>query len=458
MTHVKPTTAHLSGEPPSRASGRPRVVIIGGGFAGMSAARALRKPPVDVILLDRTNHHVFQPLLYQVATAVLAANDVSSPIRRMLRRQKNTTVLLAHVHEVDVDRKVVLIDDERREIPYDYLIVAAGARHAYFGHDEWELIAPGLKTLTDAAEIRRRFLLAFELAEKEEDPDKRDALLTFVIVGGGPTGVELAGMIPAVARDVFPREFRRVDTRRARVLLIEALPRILPTFREELAVRAERDLRELGVEVRTDTRVQELKPGMVHTDKGDIPAHAVFWAAGNVASPLGAFLNAPRDKAGRVEVLPDLSIPGHPEIFVVGDMAAVKQDDDELVPGVAPAANQQGEHAARNIIRTLRDMPREAFRYRDKGSLATIGRHRAVADFGRLKLKGAIAWWFWLIVHIMYLAGFRNRISVLIEWAYAYVTNQRGARLIMERDYPDPVSPLRNPAPQKEEAELRPKW
>lgn len=458
MTSLKPTTSHLSGEPPSQASGRPRVVIIGGGFAGMSAARALRKAPVDVILIDRTNHHVFQPLLYQVATAVLAANDVTSPIRRMLRRQANTTVLLAHVHEIDVDRRVVLIDEERREIPYDYLVVAAGARHSYFGKDEWERLAPGLKTLTDAAEIRRRFLLAFELAEKEEDPDKRDALLTFVIVGGGPTGVELAGMIPAVAHDVLPREFRRVDTRRARVFLIEALPRILPTFPEDLAARAERDLLELGVDVRKETRVEALEPGLVRTDKGDIPAYAVFWAAGNVASPLGGFLKAPRDKAGRVEVLPDLSIPGHPEVFVVGDLAAVKQEDDSLVPGVAPAANQQGEHAARSIARTLRGEGREAFRYRSKGELATIGRHRAVADFGRLKLRGAIAWWFWLFVHIMYLAGFRNRLSVLIEWGYAYFTNQRGARLIMERDYPDPVSPLRSKEARKEAAPVQPKW
>ncbi len=409
----------------------------------MAAARALRRAPVDVTVLDRTNHHVFQPLLYQVATAVLTANDVTSPIRRLLRRQKNTTVLLAHVREIDVRRRVVRYDDDGSEMQYDYLIVASGARHSYFGNAEWEPMAPGLKTIPDAAEIRRRFLMAFELAEKAEDPEERDAYLTFVVVGGGPTGVELAGMIPSVARDVLPREFRRVDTRRARVYLIEALPRILPSFPEDLARRAERDLAELGVDVRTGSMVTGIEPGVVHLKDGDIRARAVFWAAGNEASPLGADLDAPRDKAGRVQVEPDLSVPGHPEVFVAGDLAAVRHGEDGLVPAVAPAANQMGEHAAVNIVRTLRGEERTPFRYRNKGELATIGRYRAVANFGRFKITGAIAWWFWLFVHIMYLAGFRNRLSVLIEWGYAFFTNQRGARLIFQPDYLDRTSPLR---------------
>lgn len=443
MTETR-ASAHTPVRGPGDKPGRrPHVVIIGGGFAGLAAARALRKAPVDVTVLDRTNHHVFQPLLYQVATAVLTANDVTSPIRRLLRRQANTTVLLAHVREVDVHRRVVRYDDDGSEILYDYLIVASGARHSYFGNAEWEAIAPGLKTIPDAAEIRRRFLMAFELAEKAEDPDERDACLTFVVVGGGPTGVELAGMIPSVARDVLPREFRRVDTRRARVYLIEALPRILPTFPEDLAARAERDLRALGVDVRTGTMVTGLEPGIVHLKDGDIRSRAVFWAAGNEASPLGASLDAPRDKAGRVQVEPDLSVPGHPEVFVAGDLAAVKQEHDVLVPAVAPAANQMGEHAAKNILRTLGGEERPPFRYRNKGELATIGRYRAVANFGRFTLTGSIAWWFWLFVHIMYLAGFRNRVSVLIEWGYAFFTNERGARLIFQPDYPDRTSPLR---------------
>jgi NADH:ubiquinone reductase (H+-translocating) len=429
------------------------VVIVGGGFAGMSAARALARAPVDVVVLDRTNHHVFQPLLYQVATAVLTSNDVTSPIRRLLKRQQNTTVLLADVREIDPEARIVRIDDNLRELHYDYLILVPGARHSYFGNDEWETHAPGLKTIADAQEIRRRFLLAFEEAEKTDSEEERDAFLTFVVVGGGPTGVELAGMIPAVARQALPKEFRRVDTRRAKVFLVEALPRILPTFSEDLAARAERDLKELGVEVRTNTKVTGLEHGIVKLADGEIRSRAIFWAAGNAASPLGAFLNAPRDKAGRVKVNSDLSVPGHPEIFVAGDLAQIEQPDGTPVPAVAPAANQQGTHVARNILRDLRKTDRLPFRYRDRGSLATIGRHRAVAEFGRFRLTGWIAWWFWLLLHVLYLTGFRNRISVLLEWGYAYFTNQRGARLITERDYPDPASPLHG-----REEPVRPKW
>jgi NADH:ubiquinone reductase (H+-translocating) len=410
------------------ATRRPHVVIVGGGFGGLRAARALRGAPVDVTLVDRTNHHLFQPLLYQVATAVLAPSDITIPIRYVLRKQRNVTVLMAEVRDVDVDRRVVSLDDGAMELRYDYLILAAGARHAYFGHDEWEGVAPGLKSISDAYELRRRFLTAFEEAEKEPSPEGKQSWLTFVIVGAGPTGVELAGMIPDTAR-AFRRDYRHIDTCRTRVVLLEGGPRVLAAFPEDLAARARRDLEALGVEVRTRSIVTRVEEDAVYVGEERIPTRTVFWAAGNAASPLGRRLGVPVDRAGRVEVAEDLSVPGHPEVFVVGDMAAYV-DRGTPVPGVAPAANQQGEHAARNIVATLRGAPRRAFRYTNKGDLATIGRHRAVASFGRLKLAGWLAWWFWLFVHLLYLVGFRNRVSVLVQWAYAYFTYQRGVRLI----------------------------
>jgi NADH dehydrogenase len=412
--------------------GRPRVVIVGGGFAGLAAARALGRAPVDVTLIDRANHHLFQPLLYQVATAVLAPTDITSPIRHLLRGQQNTTVWLGHVQAVDPDRRLVVLDPPARPVPYDFLILAAGARHSYFGHPEWEALAPGLKTIADAREIRRRFLTAFEEAERCDDEAARDARLRFVVVGGGPTGVELAGILPEVARHALAPEFRRVDARRARVILLEGGPRILPSFPPDLSERARADLEALGVEVRTGAAVTRIEPEAVYLGDERVPARTVFWAAGNTAAPVAQSLGAPLDRAGRVLVAPDLSVPGRPEIFVAGDLAAVAEAGGRPVPGVAPAAQQAGAAAAANVLRALAGRPRRAFHYRDRGNLATIGRHRAVADFGRVRMSGYLAWFLWLFVHILYLAGFRNRLSVLVEWGYAYFTYQRGARLIAD--------------------------
>jgi NADH dehydrogenase len=422
---------------------RPRVVIIGGGFGGLAAAKKLKRANVDITLIDRTNHFTFQPLLYQVATAALAPSDITAPIRWILRRQKNTKVLMAEVRDVDPTRRVVRVDDQLSEIPYDYLIVATGSRHAYFGHNEWEPYAPGLKAIEDASEIRRRFLLAFEIAEKSDDEREQRECMTFVVVGGGPTGVELSGAFPFIAKKALAPDFRRIDTRNTRVVLIEAGPRILPSFPEDLAERAARDLRDLGVEVRVNSAVTEVGPDGVCIGDEKIRARTVFWAAGNNASPLGGLLGGPLDQAGRIQVNPDLSVPGHPEIFVVGDLAALVQDG-RLIPGVGPAAIQEGAFAGKNILRELRRQPRRNFRYRNKGDLATIGRSRAIADLGWIKFSGRLAWFFWLFVHIMYLVGFRNRLNVLLEWAYAYFTYQHGVRLItdVERYKPPPREPV----------------
>jgi NADH dehydrogenase len=412
-------------------STRPKVLIIGGGFGGLYAARALRRALVDVTLVDRTNHHIFQPLLYQVATATLAPSEIAAPIRWLLRRQRNTEVLMAEVRRVIPERHVALLDDGT-ELPYDYLILAAGSRHSYFGHADWENLAPGLKSLEDALEIRRRFLGAFEEAEKASDPALREAYLTFVVVGGGPTGVELAGMLPTIARNTLPKDFRRIDTAKARVILLEGGPRILPTFPADLADHATRDLHELGVDVRTGCIVTRVEPDAVCVGDERIVAKTVFWAAGNAASPLGRLLGdqVPVDRAGRVVVAPDLSVPQHPEIFVIGDLA-VMMTDGKPVPGVAQGAIQSGRSAARNILRSIRGEPRRPFRYHNKGDMATIGRHKAIADFGHgIHVAGYPAWWFWLLLHILYLAGFRNRLSVLVEWGYAYFTYGLGARLI----------------------------
>ena len=409
---------------------RPHVVIIGGGFGGLSAARALRTANVDVTVIDRTNHHLFQPLLYQVATAALSAGDVTAPIRHILRKQANTRVLLAEVRDIDPAAHTVTIDYPDRRISYDYLIVAPGSRHAYYGHDEWEPFAPGLKAIEDAAEIRRRFLLAFERAEKSDDPLEQEALMTFVIVGGGPTGVELSGAFPTIARKALYPDFRNIDTRKSRVILLEGGPRVLPSFPERLSEIAKRSLEEIDVEVRTNSIVTRVEPDAVYIGEERIPTRTVFWAAGNAASPLGATLGAPLDRVGRVMVEADLSIPGHPDVFVIGDLALVVREDGRPVPGVSPAAMQEGRTAARNIRRMIGKRPTIPFRYRNKGDLAVIGRSRAIADFGRVQFSGRIAWLLWLFVHIMYLVGFRNRISVFVQWAYSYLTYQRGVRLI----------------------------
>jgi NADH dehydrogenase len=412
---------------------RPRVVIIGGGFAGLHAVRRLAREPVDITLLDRTNHHLFQPLLYQVATALLAPSDITVPIRWLVRRHRNVRTLLGEVTRVDPERRELEMDSLAEPIGYDYLVVASGARHSYFAHPEWEALAPGLKSLEDALEIRRRVLLAFEKAELLDDPAARLPWQTFVVVGGGPTGVELAGVLPSLARDAFRQDFRTLDTHQTRVVLLEGGPRVLPTFPEDLSRRALRDLGELGVEVRTDAIATSVDDEGVWVGDERIAARNVFWAAGNAASPLGRQLGAPVDRAGRVLVEPDLSVPGYPEIFVAGDLAAAPLGETGAwVPGVAPAAMQMGRHVAENIRRTLRGESRTPFRYVNKGDLATIGRNKAVAALGRLHLGGFVAWLIWLFVHIMYLVGFRNRVSVLLQWAYAYMTYQRGVRLITD--------------------------
>ncbi len=411
----------------------PHVLIVGGGFAGLAAARALSRAPVRITLIDRANHHTFQPLLYQVATAGLAPSDITVPIRWRLRSQRNVTVLMAEVREVRPREREVLLDDGAT-VAYDYLIVATGARHAYFGHDDWEAYAPGLKSIDDALSMRQRFLVAFERAERTLNPDKRRALLTFVIVGAGPTGVELAGSIPDIAKRAFVRDFRNIDTRTTRVILVEAGPRILSTFPLDLSAAAQRDLEKLGVEVRLGTPVTNIDADSVTIGAERVPTHTVFWAAGNVASPLGKMLNAETDRAGRVHVAADCSVSAHPEIFVVGDLCTITRADGRPVPAVAPTANQTGAHAARVIRAELAGNPRPAFAYFHKGDLATIGRHKAVAAFGRVHVSGYFTWFLWLFVHLMYLVGFRNRATVLIQWAYAYVTYQRGVRLIFDRN------------------------
>lgn len=410
----------------------PHVVILGGGFGGLYCARALKNAPVRVTLVDRRNHHTFQPLLYQVATASLSPGDVATPIRTVLKKHRNIEVWMGEAKEVDVDARVVVLDDGA--LAYDYLVVATGATHAYFGHPEWEALAPGLKTLDDAVEIRRRFLLAFEAAEREADREARRRLLTFVVVGAGPTGVELAGAMAEIARRVMPGEFRAIDPTTARILLVEGTDRVLPPYPPELSASAHRQLERLGVEVRTGAMVTGIDEHGVHIGEELIPAQNVFWAAGVAASPLGRSLGAKLDRAGRVYVEPDCSIAGHPEVFVIGDLAHCEQDG-RPVPGVAPAAIQMGEYVARTIRGELEGKPREPFRYRDKGSLATIGRAAAVADFGRIRLSGLAAWVLWVFIHIAQLIGFRNRIIVLTQWAWAYLMYQRGVRLITGEPY-----------------------
>jgi NADH dehydrogenase len=409
----------------------PHVVIIGGGFAGLWATRALAHAPVRVSLVDRGNHHLFQPLLYQVATAGLSAPDIAAPLRHILRRQRNATVLMGDVVAIDMAGKTLrfVAGDT---LGYDILLLASGSTHAYFGHDDWAVDAPGLKTLDDALEIRRRILTAFECAEAEPDPVARAAWLTFAVVGGGPTGVELAGTLAEIARHTLRGEFRRIDPGSARILLLEAGPRVLSTFPESLSQKARTSLQRLGVEVRTGVAVTSIDAGGVALgDNEPIAARTVLWAAGVAASPLARSLDVPLDRVGRVIVASDLSVPGHPDLFVAGDLAAVSGDDGKPVPGIAPAAKQMGRHVARAIRATLAGKPAPAFRYRDYGNLATIGRRAGVVDLGRLRLSGVLAWWFWLAAHIFFLIGFRNRLVVLIDWAWAYWSYRRNARIIV---------------------------
>ena len=429
---MHPWDTHLS------VSEQPHVVILGGGFGGLAAASALGDASARVTVVDRQNHHVFQPLLHQVATAALSPGDIASPIRWVLRRQTNTRVLMGEAQDVDVKRRTVDVraDEHVRHLTYDYLIVATGATHAYFGHDEWRQAAPGLKTLSDALRVRRRVLLAFERAEQALDSRAQRRLLTFVVIGGGPTGVELAGALAEVARHALAHDFRVVDPRCARILLVEAGPAILAAFPPSLRAAADGSLRKLGVEIRTNSPVRAVGEGWIEMgeDGKRIEAGTILWAAGVAASPLGRTLGVPVDDAGRVRVERDLSIPGHPEVFVVGDLASFLGHTGQPLPGVAPVAVQQARHVADTIRRALRSRPSRPFHYRNLGNLATIGRGAAVADFGWLRLSGGVAWLAWLFVHIWNLIGFRNRLVVMAQWAWSYLTYQRSVRLITRPD------------------------
>jgi NADH:ubiquinone reductase (H+-translocating) len=437
----------------------PRVVIVGAGFGGLNAAQALGHANARITVIDRKNYHTFQPLLYQVATAGLSPGEIAAPIRSILSSHKNVEVLMVEVTGFDLGRRKVETPDG--EIPYDYLIVAAGASHAYFGHEDWEPFAPGLKTIEDALEIRRRVLLAFELAERQVAAGAAAAPLNFVVVGGGPTGVELAGTLAEISRHALAHEYRAIDPKSAHILLLEGGPRILPAYAEDLSRSAQEQLQHLGVEVRTSSVVTQIEPGAIHVGETRLAATVILWAAGVAASPLGKKLDAPVDRAGRVLVQNDLSLPGHPEVFVIGDLAALKDENGSLLPGVAPVALQEGNYVAKLIRRDIESSSTSApgtapkpgapflassarsreverrppFRYWDKGSLATIGRAAAVAEFGKIHISGFIAWLAWLFVHILFLIGFRNRLLVFIQWAWSYVTYERGARLITGSTY-----------------------
>ncbi len=408
-----------------------RVVIVGAGFGGLQTALSLSGAPVRITLVDRRNHHLFQPLLYQVATASLATSEIAWPIRYLLRGRKEVTTLFATVSGIDTDGHRVLFDDGEA-LPYDTLVLATGARHAYFGHDEWEPFAPGLKTLEDATTLRRRILVAFERAERESDRERRTALMTFVIIGAGPTGVELAGTIAELARSTLPPDFRNVDTRKARVVLIEAGPRVLAGFADDLSAYAQASLESIGVEVMLGQPVTQCSADGVVFDGNKLDARTIIWAAGVRASPAAEWLGAPCDRAGRLCVAPDLTVPGHPEIFAIGDTVTISAWNGQPVPGIAPAAKQQGRYVADTIKARLRGGKLAPFRYKHAGSLAQIGKRLAVIDFGRVRLRGAIAWWIWGIAHIYFLIGLRNRLSVALSWLWIHARDQRAARLITQ--------------------------
>lgn len=417
-----------------KSQGNHRIVIIGAGFGGLSAAQHLAGSGASITLIDQRNHHIFQPLLYQVATASLATSEIAWPIRNLMRGRGDVETRLSTVIGVDADAKHILLADGST-VPYDTLVAATGATHAYFGHDDWEPYAPGLKTIEDATRIRRRVLLAFERAEYETDPQRRAAWLTFVIIGGGPTGVELAGTIAELAKDTLAGDFRHIDTQHARVLLIEGSDRILGSYPQDLSDYARRTLEQIGVEVLLGQNVTDCTADGVKRGDAFLPARTVIWAAGVKASPIAAWLQAPADRAGRLQVLPDLTVPGHPEIFVIGDTAALTGPGGKPVPGIAPAAKQQGRYVARVIKARLAGKPAIApFKYQHQGSLAQIGKRKAIIDFGWLKLKGAIAWWIWGIAHIYFLIGVRSRLNVAINWLWVYLRNQRSARLITQND------------------------
>ena len=420
---------------PQTNSAQPHVIIVGAGFGGLAAARALKDAPVRVLLLDRTNHHVFQPLLYQVATAMLAPSEIASPIREVLRKQRNTTVALLEVTHVDADRRQVFfsyLDGEERSLPYDYLILATGVQQSYFGHDEFAPFAPGLKSLNDAEAIRAKLLKAFEIAEIEVDPAQHRDLLTFVLVGAGPTGVEMAGAIADMVQGMLKSDFRRIDPRSARIILIEGGARILPAFSERLSRKAHARLTRMGVEIRTNARVEHVDAEGVIVGGERIASRTVLWTAGVTPSPAAQWLKADADRAGRVRVLPDLSVSGRPEIFVVGDTASLDQDGTPL-PGVAQVAMQQGRYVGRSITRRVTGQaPPQPFRYFDKGNIAVIGRNFAILDSGRLRLSGFVAWLAWAAIHIAFLPQAGNRLMVFTQWAWSYVTKQGGARLILE--------------------------
>ena len=418
---------------------RKHVVIVGAGFGGLAAAKALAQSPFEITLIDQHNYHLFQPLLYQVATAGLSPSDIASPIRSILSRQANTKMVLGRVSGIDTARREVIA--ESQQFPFDYLILATGAQHAYFGHDQWAAFAPGLKTIDDATYIRRRILLAFEKAETEPESAERARLLNFVIVGGGPTGVEMAGAIAELAKRALAKDFRAIDPRSARIILVEAAPRLLTAFVPSLAQAAQRSLEQLGVEVRLGTAVSALDESGVTLGAERIEARTVIWGAGVTASPAGRWLAADTDRAGRVKVTPDLSVPGQTDIFVIGDTAAASGTDGKPLPGVAPVAKQQGEYVARLLIAREKGDALPPFRYRDFGSLATIGRKRAVIQMGRVQLHGFIAWLIWCVAHIYFLIGFRNRLAVLLQWAYSYFAYKRSARIITGLP-PDPPDDL----------------
>jgi len=407
---------------------KPKILIIGGGFGGLKAAEFLARQPVQITLVDRRNHHTFQPLLYQVATAGLSPAEIAAPIREILARHKNIEVLLGEVQGFDLKAHVAKLDGF--ELPYDYLVVAAGASHAYFGHDDWEPIAPGLKTVEDALYIRRQVLLAFELAERQAAITGHHEPLSFVVVGAGPTGVELAGTLAEITRQSLSNEFRNIDPKRTRIVLVEAGPTVLATFPEDLRESARHQLEHLGVEVRLNSTVTDMRPGEIQVGDRVFPATLILWAAGVSASPLGHALDGPTDRNGRVLVEADLSLPGHREVFVIGDLASLQSSEGVQLPGVAPVAMQQGRWVARQIEADMAGKPRKPFHYVDKGSLATIGRAAAVADFGKVHISGFLAWLAWLFIHIFFLIGFRNRILVMIQWAWSYFTYDRSARLI----------------------------
>jgi NADH:ubiquinone reductase (H+-translocating) len=417
---------------------QPRIVIVGGGFGGLNVAQALAERPVQVTLVDRRNHHLFQPLLYQVATAALNASDIAIPIRRILRSQKNVEVLLAEARSVEFSENRLLLDEG--SLTYDYLVVATGARHSYFGRDEWMPVAPGLKSIGDALEIRRRVLSAFEQAEREPDEERREAWLTFVVVGAGPTGVELSGALCEIAQHALARDFRRINPAQAKVILLEGSDRVLPPYVPELSEKARRQLVRLGVDVRTGQRVTGIDGDGVQVGEERIPTRTVLWAAGVMGSGFGRALAVPLDRAGRIIVESDLRIAGHPNVFAIGDGACLMQDGAP-VPGVAPAAVQEAQHTAKNILRAVQGEALQPFRYRNKGSLATVGRTAAVADFGKLKLSGPLAWFAWLVLHLMFLVGFRNRVIVLFQWLWSFVSYDRGARLITGPLTRDPEQP-----------------